>query len=155
MLNSLTTASSLAKAFSQTADRRFNPDLVAVLKAVRNCFGHAVHPHRDAINSRIDHTLRQRVPGEANEAQSLDCGLSCLAIDGHPDHVGFRMQNPMKPESGLETNNAMGNTPAGDCDALSEIKGTGRGVIETTTEPGEKPRVHGPPHNLMVDSACL
>lgn len=43
----------------------------------------------------------------------------------------------MKPESGFETNNAMGNTPAGHCEAQSEIKGIGRGVIETTAELGE------------------
>ena len=109
MLNSLPTACSLAKAFSKTADRRFNSDFVAVFKAVRHCFGHAVHPHRDAINSRIDHTLRQRIAREAHEMQghSLHLGLSSLTINGHPDCIRIRIENSMKAERRFETNDSV------------------------------------------------
>jgi hypothetical protein len=157
MPKTLASASSLAKAFSKTADRRFNSDFVAVFKAVRHCFGHAVHPHWDAINSHIDHTLRQRIAREAREtqAQSLHHGLSSLSINGHPDYIGVRIENSMKAKRRFETNDSVRDAPAGDCDPTFEVKRTSCGKVQATIELGEQTEVQCSSHDLMVNSMRL
>jgi len=157
MPNTLASASSLAKAFSKTADHRFNSDFIAVFKRVRHCFGHAVHPHWDAINSHIDHTLRQRIAREAHEtqAQSLHYGLSSLSINGHPDYVGVRIENSMKAKRRFETNDSVRDAPAGDCYPTFETKQTSCGKVKATIELGEKTEVQCSSHDLMVNSMRL
>ena len=157
MLNSLPTASSLAKTFSKTADRRLNSDFIAVFKRVRHSFSHAVHPHWNAINSGIDHTLRQRIARKAHDmqAQSLHLGLSSLTINGHPDCIEVRIENSMKAKRRFETNDSVRDAPAGDCYPTFETKQTSCGKVKATIELGEKTEVQCSSHDLMVNSMRL
>jgi hypothetical protein len=70
MQEPLAAAFFLIDAFSETPGGGGGPDLVAVFKTVRDRLGHAIHSHRNSINSRIDHTLGQGIAREAHEMQA-------------------------------------------------------------------------------------
>ena len=89
VVESLATAFLSGDTRPKAPDCSFHANLVAIFEAVRHGLGDAVYAHGNATNSRVDHTLCQRISGKTNEPQwqALHTRFSGLAINGHPDLV--------------------------------------------------------------------
>jgi hypothetical protein len=133
---------------------RQNTDLLAVLKAVGNGFGHAVDANGYAINSRVDHALRQRIARKSDKAHSRTAHgrLSRFAVDGDPNRIGASRKNAVEPECGFEAHNTVRDALAGKQHLTLEAWRQVSARVEASVNLCEESAVHGSLQGLTMNS---